>query len=150
MCKLKENILEFLPPFLHSIIIIITWFYSRRRKERNCQGKFSTLEAVPLCHKIFLFSTNTLPFFLFLKKNRVSKTCSKCSLDSNDNIINELLVTVLSPINSLNFQTGGILGFMLMEGRILFYTFLVNSQCTNLMAIVWWEKTRTHTHTHIL
>lgn len=106
------------------------------QKEEIAKEKFSTLEAIPLCHKIFLFSTNALPFFHFLEKKIVSKTCSKCSIHSNDYITNELLVTVLSPIDSLKFQTGGILGFMLMEGRILFYTFLVNSQCTNLRAIV--------------
>lgn len=46
----------------------------------------------------------------------------KCSLGFSVNIINEHRVTVLSPINSIQFLTGGILGFMQMKDWILCYT----------------------------
>lgn len=75
----------------------------------------------------------------------LSEICPKCSLGSSDNIVNEHPVTVLSPINSVQFSTGGILGFMQMKDWILCYTFLVNFQHADLIATMYWrEKETTH------
>lgn len=87
-----------------------------------------------------LFTNTLFSFWQKGKKITFPEICPKCSLGSSDNIINEYPVTVLSPINSIQFSTGGILGFMQMKDWILCYIFLVNFQYADLIATVYRRK----------
>lgn len=111
------------------------------KQRRNCRGENSTpLLAIPFQNKTF-FAVAPTPFPLSgRKKCTIPEICPKCSLGSSDNIINEHRVTVLSPINSIQFQTSGILGFMQMENRFFFFTFLVSFQHADLIVTVCRKK----------